>query len=545
MILMFIAIVIIGIPCMWYNYDKTRSSRSSTNWATDTTLDKNDDVWWQGLVHLGFSLTIIINIIYFRSFVKAKIIEIDEINITPSDFTLWVQGLPRDTDFDDLKKMFEIKSPSGAIENQIVGVSPAYMIEDYLKNNKKINQLNSRLNYIQEYKLKYGSYPVKQYCCCKKEYQTEQELELKINGLKKWKKEFELSSNLQFIQGDNAFLTFMRQTDCKKIIDQWHEGELERFSRFFLMCFHKFVYSKKTYKYKLLTIRPAPEPSDIIWENLTVNIFKRFLRRSLTVIITTIIILFSFAIVLSIKRYQFYQYNRSTDNGTRPLSDSDNMKLKTISFLLSLAIQFLNVVITAAIRYFSLFEKHQTWTSYNIAVFHKLVVSTTLNSIVVLMLVNCFNGNTYIPDTNPQIDYWFNGNFGLTSDVYSLLLVDAFGTPFFLIFAPLYFLKLWNRRKIKIGAKIVNQQEANEIWTNPEIDLAQRSARYIRTTLIVLIFSPIFPIGIPLGFISIFLQYWSDKILLLRRYSRSKNFGKGLTLTVIRWLPIILLLYNV
>ena len=61
----------------------------------------------------------------------------------------------------------------------------------------------------------------------------------------------------------------------------------------------------------------------------------------------------------------------------------------------------------------------------------------------------------------------------------------------------------------------------------------------------VLIFSPIFPLGFVLGFISISLQYWSDKILLLRRYSRSKQYGKGLTLSVLQWLPIAVLCYTV
>ena len=115
-----------------------------------------------------------------------------------------------------------------------------------------------------------------------------------------------------------------------------------------------------------------------------------------------------------------------------------------------------------SIRYFSGYEKHETWTHYNIAVFYKLVVSTTLNTVVVIILINSVDiQNSYF---NPQFgdENWFRTDYGLTTDLYSLLLVDAFLTPFMLVFAPIYLLKLWNRRKIRNGKKIVTQQEAND-----------------------------------------------------------------------------------
>ena len=95
------------------------------------------------------------------------------------------------------------------------------------------------------------------------------------------------------------------------------------------------------------------------------------------------------------------------------------------------------------------------------------------------------------------------------------------------------------------GKIILSQHEANLLWTNPEIDVANRSARYLRTFLVALVFAPIFPLGLFLGSMSISIQYCTDKYLLLRRYSRPKNYSKNLTLAIIQWLPFCLLFFCV
>ena len=271
---------------------------------------------------------------------------------------------------------------------------------------------------------------------------------------------FERQSSLDFSQGNSAFVTYRKQNECKETIDNWHESELEKLSKLFLLCFHRYIYSKRAYQGNLLTVIQAPEPSDIIWENLTVSLTQKFCRRVLTALITIVLILLSFFIVLGMKHYQFTKYEDYTSNGQ--ISNSDNIKLKAISLSFSFTIQFINMLLGISIRYFSGYEKHETWTHYNIAVFYKLVVSTTLNTVVVIILINSVDiQNSYF---NPQFgdENWFRTDYGLTTDLYSLLLVDAFLTPFMLVFAPIYLLKLWNRRKIRNGKKIVTQQEAND-----------------------------------------------------------------------------------
>lgn len=547
LILLVIGNLLVGIACIANNYYNANGSVSNkpSNWASMASLHEDRATVFQGVLHFLFSLVLIAGIVIFRKFIREKMIEIDEINITPADFTVWVKGIPYNTDFEDLKKYMQTNSYPENLASEVVAISPAYMISEYVEKVREKKQLLFELNYVKEYKQQYGKVPIKKIMCCSKEYPTEDQLNFKINQLNEWQKEFENKSNLEFNQGNSAFITYRKQTDCKETIDYWHESSLEKISQICLLCLHRYAYSERTYKGNMISVEQAPEPSDIIWENLNVSFLVKFYRRCQTAVVTTILIVISFFIVFGIKEYEFNQYQDYTDSGKK-ISNSENIKIKAISVLLSFTIQILNVVISVCVRLFSGYEKHATWTHYNISVFHKLVISTTLNTVLVLFLVNSYTIQTDRFDpTDVNTHHWFTEDYGISTDLYSLLLIDAFVTPVILVFSPMYLFKLWTRSKIRKGQKIVTQHEANEIWTNPEIDLSQRSARYVKTMLVVLVFAPIFPLGFPMGLLSVLIQYWADKILLLRRYSRSKTFGKGLTLSVLQWFPVAVLCYTV
>ena len=75
--------------------------------------------------------------------------------------------------------------------------------------------------------------------------------------------------------------------------------------------------------------------------------------------------------------------------------------------------------------------------------------------------------------------------------------------------------------------------------------MAQRYANYMKTIFICFIFAPIFPLGLVIGLISIIIQYWTDKIIFLRRDSHPPQIGAGLSNTIIQWMPFLILSYAV
>lgn len=529
-----------GFACMLDNYLDSGGSLHDkpSNWSSESSVQKGKNPVWQGVIMFIYSLFVIVAIFYFRKFIKDKIVQIDENNVTPSDFTVVVKGVSDKIDLNEFVEYFKQNSVGDSQIVEIAAVSPAYDISEYVRKDKQLKKIKKLIKFIEEFEEKKGKAPERDKWCRK--ILSKQELLLDVEKIQQWKEDFEKEENLRGSRGDWVFITFRKQSDCKKAIVHWYESEIETLSRILLKCFHKFIYTSHTYNGIPIKIEPAPEPSDIIWENLTVSTWSKLKKRFKTGFTTAILLTMSFYILLSIKIYEFSKYQ---DYGK--ISNTDNIKIKSISLLLSVTILLLNVVITKSIRYFSKYEKPATWTQYNVSVFHKLVAATTLNSVGMLLLVNSYDVQQgYTGEKGIDLN-WFTKSYGLPSDLCNYLLVDAFFSPFLQIFDPSFIWQLFKRHLVIIGKKKVDQAKANKLWTNPEMDLAQRSARYMTVFLTSLVFAPLFPMGLFLGAISIFIKYFVDKEQLLRRCSRSRNFGPGVTMAVLTWLLICLVAFSV
>lgn len=73
--------------------------------------------------------------------------------------------------------------------------------------------------------------------------------------------------------------------------------------------------------------------------------------------------------------------------------------------------------------------------------------------------------------------------------------------------------------------------------------MAQRYSNVIRLLFITLVFAPIAPVSSALGVLALGVNYWTDKILLLRRHSRPKHLGEELSRYVVAWLSLAILSY--
>lgn len=89
----------------------------------------------------------------------------------------------------------------------------------------------------------------------------------------------------------------------------------------------------------------------------------------------------------------------------------------------------------------------------------------------------------------------------------------------------------------------ITQAEANELWENPEVDLAQWYANALKTFTIGFVFAPLFPLALPITFVAMIIQYISSKYLFLRRHSLSKKFGSGLSVDVLWVMNFMIILY--
>ena len=69
-------------------------------------------------------------------------------------------------------------------------------------------------------------------------------------------------------------------------------------------------------------------------------------------------------------------------------------------------------------------------------------------------------------------------------------------------------------------------------------DIAQRSAYFMKSYLMVMTYGSIIPIAFPIMAISFFFEYWIDKYILLRRNCRPPIVGKKLIKIMSQFIPI-------
>ncbi len=124
----------------------------------------------------------------------------------------------------------------------------------------------------------------------------------------------------------------------------------------------------KTYNGNLLEVERAPEPLDIFWENLGFDWQELLEKRSISILASILILGASFGAILGVKAIQ-ESVKKSQGNGAG---------VAILSVFSSYLIVFINGLLGIFIRKFSGYEKHDTYTSYYIAVAWKLSLVNSL-----------------------------------------------------------------------------------------------------------------------------------------------------------------------
>ena len=556
---MFLGFLVVGLPCAYDNIESSNMNFFSAipgNWytAASTRADRRIPIW-QSLLHAGFCAFLIFYMFILKRVFKKRTYEFDEDHTTPSDFTVWVKDLDPNYNPLEIKAFYEKRGLGKGSKLEVSAVSPVYDIEIYVQKVRKLQEAKGDLLFLEEYFKRYDKKPSTS-CCAGKNY-SKAYLTMEITSLERWLKNFEKENSRFFTQSNSAFVTFKHQTVAKKVLKFWHRSIFTKILLFVcypLRCCCCCCYSSKRFRGKIVNTIHAPEPSDLMWENLSIDSIPKYFRRGVTIITTIILLLIVCVAIFEIKSYQFRTYqDLETKKATGvEISDSALLKVKSIAILMSFVVILMGRVIAVSVRLFSSYEKHISWTSYHAAVVNKLIVATSLNSIVVLLVINLLT-TQYLQVDLPGIEV---GNtmalyqsYGLANDLFYLMCTDAVVSPLTYVLSPLYIAKACKRRSVKKqmqgGMRLMTQKEANELWENPPVDMAQRYANYMKTLLICFAFAPIFPLGLLIGMVSMFLQYWTDKIMLLRRHPRPPSLSNALSDNMIQWMPILLIAYSV
>ena len=427
-----------------------------------------------------------------------------------SQYTVMVSNLYNTTN-EELESFFRSKLQDKDLK--IAEMSYVYPMKEFMGKMSRLQGINNEL-------LKRTKEPSRLLCWKKSTAKLIEEKEKIIE----WKAQFTDEHNLDKIKSSVVFVTFEQRKSREDVLGYWRKSKIVQafysISYFFPFCFAKTDYS---FNGKLLRICHAPEPTDIIWHNIGRNKLVIMIKKVGILIASKFVILFASAIIIACRG--------TINNVTESAKEVYGIPF---SFVYSLFIVITNLLVSLIIRLLLIkFESPTTQTKKIIAIFYKEATATTLNTILLIFFYACYDSKFL------EVDSKF------PNMIFNLILLETFVTPLVAYFDIPFLYNKYRRWRIKRSDHLVSQEDANDAWTNPAIDVSDRLGVYVRVFTLALFASKLYPLVLLHAIWPMITNYWTDKYLFLRRHSRSPEFGKKLTKANLNFLGVSLALYNV
>lgn len=196
----------------------------------------------------------------------------------------------------------------------------------------------------------------------------------------------------------------------------------------------------------------------------------------------------------------------------------------------ALEVVVINMLLSRITRVFTSYEKHITNTSYNTSVAAKLTIALFLNSALVPFVVNWDD---------------FYSEHGLAKEVCYIMLANALFYPIAYVFNPSWVIR-WCCGYMETRKQhhcMLTQLEANKLLEGRHLDMPQRYASLMKTYLLTLVYAPMLPFAFLFGTVALVIQYWEDKVMLLRYMTRPDLLSHSLNESMLRAIPLGAVLY--
>ena len=447
--------------------------------------------------------------IYFQ--VRKTIVDTDEKTITPSDYTIMINGLgPQVEDPEIIDWVESLGDPRHVIK--CVNLNRAYDIQDYVKHQKEKGRL---LN---------GWWH-------ENDSQARQSLVQRIDHISEELKSYK---ERDFNLTSTVFVSLETQQQAEYIV--------EKFGRQFIVRWLFNLYSShKSFYGRHVSIKRAPEPTDIIWKNQGGHDSKKnFKRKLISEVIATLLILVCFILVTLITFAQ--------NSFKKKLASESTNVIRLLSLVSSTLIYIANTLLALAAQYISRREVHKTHTKYYTGVTKRLSVSTFINTTFTTLFAQLLT--LLVLDDDADTDTFnFYKQGGLLENMFYVFLSNAVLTPLLAIFDPFYVLKWWYRRQAMKDSnkREINQQQAHGLFEQYEMDISYRNAFLVKTMLAASFFAPAIPLVLPIAMIGLICNYWADKYILLRRSALPicLNYNlNDMTVRLLKWMGVMFAVGN-
>ena len=531
----------------------------------NTGTDKNvlKTIICYGILNFYCILVLFIINIYFLILVKQKI-RMEKITIcSPSDYTLFISNLnnslyyyedycisKKKIIYDDREKF---KDFLNFLKNKVLytrkksediyDINFCYKLKDFMiaannvqninykllqiVNNKKQKERNMRMGLYGE-KRKYFEFILG--CICSKGISIKRLLkdreinQRKLNYLLKSSKALTVNNFTGSI-----FLTFNTIQQKEEYYNLYPHYILDTIILFFkeskyyfCRCFINEKSKKKFFMRKNIKVYTAPEPEDVIWENIEYDKWFRFKRGLLIYFISICLLLISFVIILILTFLKEYLIKNHIN--------SYFVIKYGISLLITGVINGLNQIFYLLLDELTKKEKQTSMTNYYLSFSIKLTLFT-------------FNTSGIIPLVSNYFENELKHNEFLVDNYLIIFLSNSFLTPLLWTFDVRY---IYNRIKIYLLERKkepdkhhnMTQRELNELYQLADMKIAYKYSYLARTTLLTLFCIHIFPLGIIISIIGFGFGYFLELFNFTHIYSKPEMINEKICLFYMEYFTI-------
>ena len=339
------------------------------------------------------------------------------------------------------------------------------------------------------------------------------DLEEKISKLIQDSKE-----NISDYFGGAAFITFNKTSQQEDYLKQLPDNFIKYIIKgfkdiFYLFCSCCTNKNSTSYLKRNIIFEAAPEPEDVIFENIEVKPVKRILKTALVYFISVILCGVSFAAIYGLNKLQMHidKHQKS--------QTSHIVLLYVISFVISGVTSGMDVVLEIVLEILTKWEKQATWTNYYLSYSLKLTFFSFINSAILPTFCEFFINES-------------DGYEILISNMLMKFLINAIVTPAMWTLSVGYFLKkirIYFIEKKKPEEIDMNQKELNDLYEYPKMNVTAKYSYIGKTILMSFFYIPIFPLGIGISLLGFILGYWLEKYNLANMYKTPELLNRTMT----------------
>ena len=253
-----------------------------------------------------------------------------------------------------------------------------------------------------------------------------------------------------------------------------------------------------------ISLDTAPEPEDIIYENLEFSWIQRLFRAFLAYIISLALIGICFFVILQLNNIQIKKSEMDSD---------DNIVYRYgFSAFISIVIGIINAIFQKILVVLTQMEKHICMTNYFLSYSIKLTILTFFSNVLIPYL----SSSRFKDKLSHDI---------LVTNCFTMFLSNSFIIPITWTINFEFVLKKLRLCIIKKKNKHLPQNELNSLYELLDMDIASKYSYVTRTLYMCFFYLTIFPLGVPICLLGFIFAFCLEKYNFIKQYKKPINLN--------------------